>query len=716
MQFMSNNLICQINTHMLKKYLLLFALITPMIALCQKTIYVRWDASGSNNGNSWTNAFVDLQSALSVATPNDQIWVAQGTYKPTTGNERNISFSLRKGVAIYGGFIGEETQLSERDISNNVCILSGDIGIVVDNEDNSFHVVYAENIDSTALLDGFTIKFGNGKNAPISEFDQFGGGMLAISNGLSLPTSPSIRNCSFIDCQSKWGGAVACVSSGSNNVFVSSPLFNNCTFSKNSAVYGGSLYKEGHTNSSFNLSLINCKFNENKATFGGAAYFADCDPHLDLIDCRFEKDTAMEGACLFFIFEKGNSEIQIKNSHFKNNYANSKGGSILIYNINSASIILNLSAVEFIENTARYNDGGAISLANRSVGSQMLVIANNCLFSKNKSYNPGAAIEMFFAKGETKGFIDLNNCCFIENTRIVQNLGAVISMRWDSQASLKSIEYNLSAKNCIFVHNKSVYSANTPWESKIRADFINCTFYNNGLNPFNKGWRPSLNGIDSFNITHFSNCIIWESLQDDLERIFYNNNSNHFTVNDYYLDHCILSHPECSFNNFNICGDNVLHGVWPNFIDTVGCSDFSLMAPSPAINTGSNAIIDSLEIEFDINGSDRIYCDTVDLGAVELQEGCQVSTNEPLLMLNDLRPIRIWPNPATDWVHILLPEQNGERLLEVINTSGQMLISQILPIHEKVFNLNIKVLSSGVYTIVLKQNERTTHFGRVIKQ
>ena len=46
--------------------------------------YVKSNATGDNNGTSWDNAFTDLQSALSVSTYNDSIFVAAGTYKPGT--------------------------------------------------------------------------------------------------------------------------------------------------------------------------------------------------------------------------------------------------------------------------------------------------------------------------------------------------------------------------------------------------------------------------------------------------------------------------------------------------------------------------------------------------------------------------------------------------------------------------------------------------------
>ena len=77
------------------------------------TYYVNDDATGAEHGTSWQDAFTDLQSALAVAVAGDQIWVAAGTYKPSlsidgSADARTASFSLKSGVALYGGFAGVE--------------------------------------------------------------------------------------------------------------------------------------------------------------------------------------------------------------------------------------------------------------------------------------------------------------------------------------------------------------------------------------------------------------------------------------------------------------------------------------------------------------------------------------------------------------------------------------------------------------------------------
>src|SRR5262245_44082982 len=103
--------------------------------------YVDDSAPGARSGLSWADAFTDLQVALTTAQAGDEVWVAAGTYKPTSGTDRTTSFVLVEGVALYGGFAGTETARDERDWAHQLTQLSGDIGVPGDSSDNSYHVV-----------------------------------------------------------------------------------------------------------------------------------------------------------------------------------------------------------------------------------------------------------------------------------------------------------------------------------------------------------------------------------------------------------------------------------------------------------------------------------------------------------------------------------------------------------------------------------------------
>ena len=97
---------------------------TPGIA---QIVYVNRDAAGGNTGVDWANAYNSLQTALQSGW-GIEIWVAQGIYTPAPpGGSAAETFALRDGLAVYGGFAGNETQRDQRDPSLNVTTLSGDL-------------------------------------------------------------------------------------------------------------------------------------------------------------------------------------------------------------------------------------------------------------------------------------------------------------------------------------------------------------------------------------------------------------------------------------------------------------------------------------------------------------------------------------------------------------------------------------------------------------
>ena len=224
-----------------RKFLLLMMFILSIITLDAQTIrYVKPTASGSGNGSSWTNASSNLQSMINSSVANDQVWVALGTYKPTTGSDQNISFVLKSGVAVYGGFLGTENQLSQRNWSSNLTILSGEIGSPGTNTDNSFRVVYVSSANASTILDGFTIRDGY-RNSFFAGTEGSG-----IRNDNSDAT---FRNC-ILRNNSNYYGAVA--------NFSSSPTFANCLFIANDRA---AFSEDG------NPKFYNCTFTANGGCF-----------------------------------------------------------------------------------------------------------------------------------------------------------------------------------------------------------------------------------------------------------------------------------------------------------------------------------------------------------------------------------------------------------------------------------------------------------------
>lgn len=111
---------------------LLAGLLLAAPAHAERVIYVNQNAAGVSDGSSWKDAYTDLQAALDdardVGGSPCEIWVATGTYKPDRGTgDQSLAFELSSGVALYGGFAGDEQCRDERDWVANETILSGDL-------------------------------------------------------------------------------------------------------------------------------------------------------------------------------------------------------------------------------------------------------------------------------------------------------------------------------------------------------------------------------------------------------------------------------------------------------------------------------------------------------------------------------------------------------------------------------------------------------------
>ena len=75
-------------------------------------VYV--NATTGNDGNdglSWERALATIDAAVGAAAPDDEIWIAKGTYAAP---------SSAKGIALYAGFDGTETSTDERHWENIV--------------------------------------------------------------------------------------------------------------------------------------------------------------------------------------------------------------------------------------------------------------------------------------------------------------------------------------------------------------------------------------------------------------------------------------------------------------------------------------------------------------------------------------------------------------------------------------------------------------------
>ena len=351
----------------------------------QNVIYVDADASGADNGSSWGDAYADLQDALSAATSGDEIWLAEGTYTPTDGSDRTISFTLVEGVALYGGFAGTESARDERDWETHETILSGDLNgdddpayLLYDplrnNGENSYHIVTGA---SSATFDGFTVTGGNADGGFPPDTD--GGGIysegvvgLTVANctfsgntaygyggGMyNYLSSVTVTSCTFWGNGADWGGGVY-------NGEVPSIIVTNCTFSANMASYGGGM----HNSFASYPTVTNCTFSGNRATdYGGGMQNALCFPTVT--DCTFSGNTAdgLGGGMHNGLY----SSPTVNNCTFWGNGASEGGGMH-----NSWASSTTVTSCTFSGNTAYYG-GGILNYESSPA-------VTNCTFSGNRA-------------------------------------------------------------------------------------------------------------------------------------------------------------------------------------------------------------------------------------------------------------------------------------------------------------------------------------------
>ncbi len=123
------------------------------------TIYVDSSATGSGTGESWLDAFVSIDEALKYDCISvvDTIKIAQGTYSPST-TQRSASYQWPDDIVIEGGYSpGGSIHNPELYIS----VLSGDIGVQGQENDNLYHVINVRPGQTGLIFKDLSIEFGH---------------------------------------------------------------------------------------------------------------------------------------------------------------------------------------------------------------------------------------------------------------------------------------------------------------------------------------------------------------------------------------------------------------------------------------------------------------------------------------------------------------------------------------------------------------------------
>ncbi len=309
---------------------------TPSQCLCQDyhlgddclqcRVFVNHDSGAAEpDGLTWATAFLTVQQGIDAgfdAGPGCEVWVAAGTYQIMQASLFN-TVELRSGVGVYGGFVGDETERSQRDWQAHETILDGEhptenAGII--------HVVTAvDTVDAT--LDGFTVR-GGFAQGPRSE-DNLGAGMLAFGARMTIENSRFVNNYSTGD-----GGGL--YSYGSDLIIRNTAFVENwakgdgggllaawtylsldrCEIRYNNPDVllpgnGGGLNSQGSV-----ISAVNTLFVENRSVEKGGGIYSLYST-ISLLHCTVADNIALTG---FAFYNDSYSDLSITSSLIADNF------------------------------------------------------------------------------------------------------------------------------------------------------------------------------------------------------------------------------------------------------------------------------------------------------------------------------------------------------------------------------------------------------------
>lgn len=405
------------------------------LSLTAQIIYVNpTTTNGNNDGTSWNNPYLDLQTALDIATAGDTIFVATGEYYPTTTDDRYARIEIPANITLIGGFSGEEVFPQLMDNHPDRTIFSGDIGVKDDTSDNSFTVASAL-LDPTDTLTIAQVYIENGNaNSEVAldgagDFPKSGGGLFIKQSdpyGGLPPAVLEMENVYFHhNIASRNGGAILV----QRGVILD---LNKVQFINNQAYSGGGLYKvcregEGDLHSFRNLVGTN-----NMADFGQGSVLHLISESDEDYEISGDFNSNIEMPLLLDNID-GNTDY-VLNVHLSNNRTlNLNGGEPSGIRIYSTS----RGTGTFLLEDSTFGSHPTTCFSDALGSNNMVIQINRCIFTSNH-IGPNNYIVEFFSR------FTVTNSIFLENS------GGLISIRPSSAGGL--------FENCTFLENSSLES------------------------------------------------------------------------------------------------------------------------------------------------------------------------------------------------------------------------------------------------------------------
>ncbi len=571
-----------------------------------RIVFVDDTADGADDGTSWSDAYTSLNTAIEAAanpaTNAAEVWVAVGSYEQITG-------SLPNNVSIYGGFIGNETKLSQRTanaLANQTLVQSG-----------SAVPIFGQTVANvTCRIDGFTFE---GSTNRVLDMNADGCDITFANCFFASNTAVINPNDVLYGAA---GGAVQAL--GNSDL-----TFDDCIFADNHITTAQATPTEGRGGAMFvdvdNLTLTRCSFLNNQvintvglnlqgyfATRGGAINI-DGDTVATIDDCEFRtnrvlNNTIFNGSTLFGLEEtplqggavylSGACRVRFDDCRFRDNAADDAGDSEL----SSGSL-----DPAFSETRA----GGAVM-----VGAGTTANFLNSVFRGNRASMYGGA--MFVEEAGTARVV---NATFVENA--VRPTGPTnFADGWTNGSTWFSA---IAVGAAIGSSGQTSISNTAFWNNTGVATVLWGLPNDNGTNHYltwgvevQVATRPNITLDNPGGLAYLPNIgevTLEYSAFNSLNEVTFVPNAN---------NHDPIVAPVRIFTGNIATAD-------PGFVDLVR-GDLRLAADSPLIDAGQT-VVDTSLLEagfqllplFDLDGLDRVVDglgdgdDWVDIGAFEFQ-------------------------------------------------------------------------------------------------
>ncbi len=455
------------------------------------------------------------------------------------------------------------------------------------------------------------------------------------------------------------------------------------------------------TNAQYKMLIDSCRFEENHTPplgMVGAVSIYNANTNIDLTISHsiFQKNSSVYAGCLFHQAYDNVAPVKVTNC-------------------------------SFIENTAGkialFGTGGALFGGNYHI--------KGCVFQHNKAL-VGGAIDA--------DWLRIENSVFNDNLGIHEG-GAVVTYHSNYFLNTTFINNNSGLRGAGILHK----GIGLPHDT-----IINCLFYGNKVNG-EKEWMATF-GASVYIENSYVDAENCETLKDGFApgdslscgpNMFFNIDPlfRDTAARDFRLRGCspLINQGNSDWaERFGLLTDLDGNSRWLDGIPDIGAYEtvktnplqlVTTITPSSSTQNPNGSIVlnvvsgGTMPYTYEwSNGSTESVISNLASGiytvTVTDEQGCANLWEFEVLLItgtskmDGVMNLKIYPNPATDWVHFMLPVTNGKYHLEVVDASGKIILSQALPKQESVYNLNIKDLESGAYTMIIKVNSKISQSGK----